>query len=498
VVWQNGGLPPSLTSVNDEVDNVHLYTVDGGTTWYGTYALASETIGGPADGTVNDSMLRWDGINWVEETQLRVTSSGEFTVYDSGLTDYAQFSHDGVDFNTTFINTDNWNITGFAASPSNGVNFHNKVWVQGDGTVFWGSAANHGRLSWDAGEAIILSLNSNDLVFDSSGGIIKMRDGANLRIQDGTNADYLRFYHDGSHGNITTDGTAGGNLLLTPAGGAVEMYSGTLLRVRDTGNTDYAEFDHDGTDFNTTFINTTDWNILGAGLRGDIVGTNAVPASDGWSLDGFGYMGSRSNVYITNASVTAGAALLFGVGGAHAVATKLVVADTYSRSQQLFQIRNGSSFEIYDSTNLDKAVFSHDGTDLNTAFTNTAQWNIQGDVNLVDNLLVRPEVQDYGITHQAPTVSANAVTVNCQSGNSATIDLDPATASVVLTLSNPPASGTYGEVNLTIVQGTPAYGITWPGSVVWQNGGLPPSLTSVDNGVDQGQLFGRMEGFLRP
>lgn len=113
---------------------------------------------------------------------------------------------------------------------------------------------------------------------------------------------------------------------------------------------------------------------------------------------------------------------------------------------------------------------------------------LTGQFNCADNDVNRPTLEDYGVKHQAPTVSANAVTVDCTLGNSVLIDLDPATAAVTLTLSNPPPSGTYGEVNIAIVMGTPAYGITWPGSVTWQ-GGVAPSLTTTNNVVDLVHLF---------
>lgn len=109
--------------------------------------------------------------------------------------------------------------------------------------------------------------------------------------------------------------------------------------------------------------------------------------------------------------------------------------------------------------------------------------------DFADNLLQRPDLRDYALTHQTLTVAANAVTVDLELGNSAAFDMDPATADVVLTLSNPPAAGIYGEVNLLITIGTPAHGITWPGSVVWQGGGTEPTLSTANNAVDAVHLF---------
>jgi len=111
-----------------------------------------------------------------------------------------------------------------------------------------------------------------------------------------------------------------------------------------------------------------------------------------------------------------------------------------------------------------------------------------GGLLMSDSDLNRPVLEDYAVKHQTPTVSGNAVAVNLTLGNSVLIDMDPATAAVTLTLTNPPASGRYGEVNIQIVMGTPAYTITWPGSVTWV-GGTAPTLTTSDNVVDLVHLF---------
>lgn len=121
--------------------------------------------------------------------------------------------------------------------------------------------------------------------------------------------------------------------------------------------------------------------------------------------------------------------------------------------------------------------------------TTATACTFSGGILMADSDLNRPVIEDYGVKHTAPTVSANAVTVDCVNGNSFAIDMEPATAAVVLTLSNPPASGTYGEVTLHIIMGAPAYDITWPGAVTWFAGGNAPTLTSVQNGVDTVHLY---------
>jgi hypothetical protein len=148
------------------------------------------------------------------------------------------------------------------------------------------------------------------------------------------------------------------------------------------------------------------------------------------------------------------------------------------------------------TTNSHTHAVSHTGTGI---FAMQASPTFTGTVtlpatNMADADLNRPVLEDYAVKRQAPTVSANAVTVNCTLGNYATIDMDPATAAVTLTLSNPPASGRYGEVTLEIIMGTPAYGIIWPGSITWLNGGSAPVLTTTDNEVDFVHLLTRDGG----
>jgi hypothetical protein len=122
------------------------------------------------------------------------------------------------------------------------------------------------------------------------------------------------------------------------------------------------------------------------------------------------------------------------------------------------------------------------------AATTAVASTFSGGINMADSDLNRPVLEDYGVKHQAPTVSANAVTINLTLGNSVLVDMDPATAAVVVTLTNPPPSGIYGEVNIAVVMGTPAWGITWPGSVVWMSGGAP-TLTTTNDVVDLVHLF---------
>ena len=253
-----------------------------------------------------------------------------FRVYDALETDYGQFSHDGTDFNTTLVNTTTWNISGAGVTLDTGTQTIN------------GSTVNIGPT---------------------------------------------------------------GNVNINP-GGNMHLLSGKLFRIFDSGNTDYAQFNHDGTDFNTALVNTTEWNISGAPTKfhqpirilGEI-GTSdsnlgvefGGRASTATALDSRvqGYIG----VFNTGGPVgsTAGDLLLTP---RTSIATSIRFATGSPSPSQRFYISDsivgvtGGALRIFDSTGTDYADFSHDGTDFNTPFVNTADWNITG---LTGNVLIDGE-----------------------------------------------------------------------------------------------------------
>ena len=107
-------------------------------------------------------------------------------------------------------------------------------------------------------------------------------------------------------------------------------------------------------------------------------------------------------------------------------------------------------------------------------------------VNMADFDLNRPVLEDYAVKHQALTIATgttpDSVTVDCTLGNSAYVDLEAAVENIEVFLTNPPASGRYGEVSLIVQQGTTARTITWPTAVDWKGG--TPSLNTTNNAVD--------------
>jgi hypothetical protein len=165
-----------------------------------------------ADGTVTDSVLRWSGTAWDEETLVRVSDAGAFSIFDSDTTDSVVMSHSGGVtpsrvFTIATTNTDYVDITGIV----------------------------------------------------NPGGL-RLRDGAQFEIYDPTDSSYLVVNHDGSDVNWTgvntTDFTVDGLTWF-------KLLAGGGLAIYDSTNADEANFSHDGTDFNTNFVSTTDWNING-------------------------------------------------------------------------------------------------------------------------------------------------------------------------------------------------------------------------------------------
>lgn len=151
----------------------------------------------------------------------------------------------------------------------------------------------------------------------------------------------------------------------------------------------------------------------------------------------------------------------------------------------------GAYFKITGATAANYVQLAHDDTDLNITAANTTDINFpsgviskfQGTVNLADNSLVQPLIDDYAVVHQSLTITANAATLDYTSGQSAVIDLEAATGTVTFSVTNPPGTGNYGEFNLKVIQGSTAREITWPGSFKWPSGNAP-TLTTTDNAVD--------------
>lgn len=130
------------------------------------------------------------------------------------------------------------------------------------------------------------------------------------------------------------------------------------------------------------------------------------------------------------------------------------------------------------------------GTGATTAAqarTNLEVPNIAGDTFTGDVTVSGELIADsYNEEHNAVTSSSNATTIDCETGNVFSIDLDENTT---FTFSNPPASGTAYGFTLKVTQVSPgAFTTTWPASVYWA-GGTAPTLTGTTASVDVFAFF---------
>lgn len=115
-----------------------------------------------------------------------------------------------------------------------------------------------------------------------------------------------------------------------------------------------------------------------------------------------------------------------------------------------------------------------------------------GTLGCLDNVVSRPELQDYAETSTTPSSSAGTLTLDLETGNVFEVTLTEDVTT--LNLNNPPASGSAGSIFLIIAQdATGGWSITWPGSVQWP-GGTAPTLTGTASSVDIVSLVTRDGG----
>lgn len=107
-----------------------------------------------------------------------------------------------------------------------------------------------------------------------------------------------------------------------------------------------------------------------------------------------------------------------------------------------------------------------------------------GALAMADFQIRRAELLDYGVTHNAVSSSSNVITLDLTTGNSFVTTLTENITTV--TLSNPPATGTYGQLVWKIIQdgASGAFTVTFPASVLWP-GGTAPTITVSNDAIDE-------------
>ena len=118
-----------------------------------------------------------------------------------------------------------------------------------------------------------------------------------------------------------------------------------------------------------------------------------------------------------------------------------------------------------------------------TTETISANWTWSANILMADNVVERPEIKDYSLTHNVITSTSNAITADCSTGNSFYHLL---TENTTFTLSNPSPTGKLCSITIRIKQDGAggAYTVAWPGTVTW-GGGSAPVMTTGNDAVDR-------------
>lgn len=150
-------------------------------------------------------------------------------------------------------------------------------------------------------------------------------------------------------------------------------------------------------------------------------------------------------------------------------------------------LRMRGALRIANSGNTDWLEATHNGTDFNFLFTNTAEvnWdtllNMTAALRLNDNLLIRSVFQDFSIDEQAVTATATT-SIDYTAGSYVALTMN--TNITTLNLNNPPPSTSVGVLRLKVIQdATGGRTIAWPASVKWP-GGTAPTLSTAANAID--------------
>lgn len=105
-------------------------------------------------------------------------------------------------------------------------------------------------------------------------------------------------------------------------------------------------------------------------------------------------------------------------------------------------------------------------------------------LQISDQELRRALLLDYAIVHNSVSSASGVLTLDLTTGNSFVTTLTENITSIVI--SNPPATGRYGQFVIKIIQdgGGGAFTVAWPASVIWPSG-TAPTITVTNDAIDE-------------
>lgn len=139
------------------------------------------------------------------------------------------------------------------------------------------------------------------------------------------------------------------------------------------------------------------------------------------------------------------------------------------------QVTSTDDFDVTDQANVGGNVSLTAGGSVTTTSNGALTLTADGTGDIVFG--AAPVVYTIPATN---TVAANASTVDWDSGSMQVLDLQGASAAVVVTLSNPATGGAY---LIKVIQGDFVGTITWPATVKWP-GGTAPTITATNDAID--------------
>lgn len=367
---------------------------------------------------------------WLTSLDLDLLGGKILRIRDASNVDNATFSHDGTDFNTTFANTTDWNITvanlklvgALTATSYGGITEANLLDKTATETIsgawtftgfkytFSGSAPN---LIWEETDASANNtkwrMQANSEAFklqvlddaESAGvDIFKVQRSNNVVDSFTVSAPLLATSYDGvlaanlldkTAAEIITglgwhfdDNGAGGTpVTFTGGGGGVDI----VRFMRDIGTTADVSISSSGGDPQIRFTNVVQW-AFGLDVSADAMvftdggtvgATYAMKIAAGGVVDITGALTAVSYGGITEANLLDKTAAETITGDWTLGGTTLTLSPSGNVNvSSALQILSGRALVVFAAGNVDKATFSHDGTDFNTALVNTTDWNITG------------------------------------------------------------------------------------------------------------------------
>jgi len=136
----------------------------------------------------------------------------------------------------------------------------------------------------------------------------------------------------------------------------------------------------------------------------------------------------------------------------------------------------------FTATNVETVLteISDDWAKLARTNTFSAIQTFTAALQISDQELRRALLLDYAIVNQSISSSSGTLTIDLTTGNSFVTTLTENITTV--TISNPPATGNYGQFVIKIIQDGAggAFTVTWPASVIWPSATAPVITTSND------------------